>query len=47
MVLFMLVCGRGSLLLVNLFLPYHKILNERHTNTGHSTLMQNNNHNKA
>jgi len=45
MLLIVLVGGSGSLLLTNLFISYHKILNDRHKNRKHPTHIQTSKHN--
>ena len=45
MLLSVRVCGRGSMLLINLFIPYLETLNERHTNRRHPTPIPTSNHN--
>ena len=45
MLLSVRVCGRRSLLHFNLFIPNHKIMNERHTDSGNPTIIPTSNHN--
>jgi len=45
MSLSMFVCGRDSLLLINLFVPCRNTLNERHTNRGQTTPITTSNRN--